>query len=91
LGGEAGLVKDAVQDVAGAVAGEHASGPVGAVGAGGEAEDEYAGVGISEGGNGASPVCLVSVGAALEFRDFRSVCAEAGAAATVYDFLLEYF
>jgi len=91
LGGEASLVKDAVEDIAGAVAREHAAGAVGAVGSGGQAEDKDAGVGIAEGGNGASPVGLVAVGAALEFRNFRSVRAEAGAAATVYDFLLEYF
>lgn len=89
LGGEAGLVEHAVQDVAGAVAGEHAAGAVGAMGSGGEAEDEDAGVGVAERGDGASPIGLITVGAALEFRNFRSVRAEAGTAATSYDFLLE--
>ncbi len=43
LGGEAGLVEDAVKDVAGAVAGEHAAGTVGAVGAGRESQNQDAG------------------------------------------------
>jgi hypothetical protein len=59
------------------------------MGSGGETEDEDAGVRITEGGDGASPVGLVTVGASLEFRNFRSVRAEARTAAALDDFLLE--
>ena len=89
LGGESGLVEDLVEDVAGAVAGEHAAGAVGAVGAGSEAEDEDAGVRVAEGGDGSSPIGLIAVGAALELRDFGSMGAETGTALAGNDLLLE--
>ena len=63
--GEAEFVEDGVHEVAGAVAGEGSAGAVGSVGAGGEAEDEDAGFGVAKAGDGAGPVGLVEIGAAL--------------------------
>jgi hypothetical protein len=84
-------VEDAVEDIAGAISGEHAAGAIGTVGSGGETENEDARPGVAERGNGAAPIGLVAVGAALEFRDFRSMGAEPGTAAASDDFLFEYF
>jgi hypothetical protein len=77
--GQAQLVQDRVHEVARAVAGEGSAGAVGSVGAGCEAEDEDAGVGVSEAGNGARPVGLVEVGAAFGLADALTVFAEARA------------
>ena len=66
--------------------GEHgaveAAGAVGSVGSGGEAEDEDAGSGVAEAGDGAGPVGLVDVGATFGFADAAAVGAETGAAFT---------
>ncbi len=80
LVGEAELVQDGVHEVAGAVAGEGTAGAVGTVGSGSEAEDQDAGAGVSEAGNGTGPVGLVLVGAAASLADAFAVFAEAGAA-----------
>ncbi len=72
-------MEDGVHEVAGAVSGEGAAGSVGAVGSGGEAEDEDACARISEAGNGARPVDVILVSAAPGFADVRSVFAQAGA------------
>ncbi len=77
--GEAELVEDGVHEVAGAVAGEGAAGAVGAVRSGGEADDEDAGAGVAEAGDGTCPVGLVLVGAAPGDADSGTVLAEAGA------------
>lgn len=53
LVGEAELVEDGVHEVAGAVSGEGATGTVGSVGTGSEAQQEHAGVRIAEAGDGA--------------------------------------
>jgi len=79
LGGESEGVEDRVHEIAGAVAGEGASGAVGSVGSGGEAEDEDAGAGIAEAGDGTGPVSLVYVGAAARLADGGAVGAEPGA------------
>jgi len=50
------------------------------MGSGSKAEDQDAGKGVSEAGNGTSPVSLVLVGAAASFSDAFAVFAEAGAA-----------
>lgn len=78
LVGEAGFVEGAEEEVAGAVAGEDAAGAVGAVGSGGEAEDEDARGGVAEAGDGAAPIGLGLVGAALDFGDVLAVLAQAG-------------
>ena len=88
LRGEAGFVEDAVQDVAGAIAGEHAAGAVGSVGAGREAEDENGRGGIAKRRDGTAPILPVAVGAALELRDFRRMPAQAGAAGAGCDLLV---
>ena len=80
LVGEAELVQNGVHEEAGAVASEGTSGAVGAMGSGGEAEDQDTGKGVSEAGNGAGPVGLVLVGAAASLTDAFAVFAEAGAA-----------
>lgn len=63
--GESGAVERLIEPVARPVAGEHASGPVRAVGGGGEAHDEQAGEGIAESRNRAAPVFLIPVGGPL--------------------------
>lgn len=74
--GEAELVQDGIHEVAGAVAGEGATGAIGSVGAGGEAEDEDSGAGIAKAGDRAGPVGLVVVGAAFGFADAAAVVAK---------------
>ncbi len=86
LVGEAGFVESAEEKIAGAVAGEDAAGAVGTVGSGGEAEDEEAGGGVAEAGDGAAPVGLRLVGAAFDYGDVGAVFAETGALVTGDDF-----
>jgi hypothetical protein len=86
--GEAELVQDGIHEVAGAVAGEGTAGSVGSVGAGGEAEDEDAGAGVSEAWDGAGPVGLIDVGAALGLAYAAAIVAETGAAFTSDDGLV---
>ena len=76
LAGEAKVVEDGIHEVAGTVACEGAAGAIGPVGPGGEAEDEDAGAGIAEAGNGTGPVGLVLIGAALDLADAAAVVAE---------------
>lgn len=89
LGGEAGVVKRGVEKVAGLVAGEHAAGAVGSVSAGGEADDEKAGVRIAESGDRFTPIVFVAVGAPFRFRNGGAVCAEARTEAAVDDVLVQ--
>ena len=56
-----------------AIAGEHASCSVGAVGGRRQADDQEAGVGIAEAGDGAPPVDLVSEGSTLLEGDALTV------------------
>jgi len=79
LRGEAGFVEDGKQEVAGAVAGEGAAGAVGAVRAGGEAECEYAGMRIAEGGNGFAPIVPIGISAAANTGNFCAVGTQARA------------
>jgi hypothetical protein len=51
------------------------------VSAGGEADDEEAGVRIAESGDGLAPVVFVAVGAPFRFRDGGAVRTEARAEA----------
>jgi len=66
--------------MAGAVSGKGAAGAIGAVSARGEAEDEHSGGWVSERRNGAGPVGLIEVGAALDAANFCTVGAKALAA-----------
>ena len=76
--GEAQLVKDGVHEVPGAVAGEGATGAVGSVRTGSEAEDEDARARVAETGNRTRPVIMVLVGAAAGLADAGAVLAQAG-------------
>ena len=71
-------MKDWEEEVAGAVAGEGAAGAIGAMSAGGEAEDEDLGVGIAKGRDGLAPVFPIGIGAAAEAGYFGAVIAKAG-------------
>src|ERR1700675_3052549 len=71
--GESRLVQHRINEVAGSVSGERASGAIGAVGAGSESENEDAGMGITEPGNGLAPVLAVAVSAALLARDLLAI------------------
>ena len=79
LRGESGAVEERVEEIAGTVAGEGAAGAVGSVSAGGEADEEDAGGGIAEGGNGLAPVLGVAVHAALVLGDSDRMGAQARA------------
>ncbi len=74
LRGEAERVQDRIQEVAGAVSGERASGAIGAVGA--------------ESWNGACPVFLIDVGAASRLADALAVGTEAWAELAGYNRVL---
>lgn len=82
LVGEAGFVESAEEKIAGAVAGEDAAGAVGTVGTGGKAENEEAGGGVAEAGDGAAPVGFRLIGAALDDGDVGAVFAKSRALVT---------
>ena len=73
LVGESGLVQHGIHEVAGSVAGEWASGAIGAVSAGSQSHDQDAGLGIAESGDGLAPVFPVAVGAALLAGDLLAI------------------
>jgi len=89
LGREAGRVEDAIEPVAGAVAGEHASGTVGAVGGGGEAEDQELGVGVAEGGDGFAPIVPIEISAPFDAGDLAAMGDEARATGAGDDLSLQ--
>ena len=68
-----------------AIAGEHASGAIGAMGRGREAEHEQPGVGVAEARDGARPVRVVAEGRALDRRDAATVRAQSRARLAVDD------
>ena len=82
-------MEDGVHEVAGAVAGKGAAGAVGSMGAGREAHDEDAGVGIAESRNGFGPVFLVAIGFAARLADATNVGDESGTTGAVRDVLLK--
>ena len=77
------------EEIAGAVAGEEASRPVGSVGRRGEAEDHDPRLRVPETGHGPAPVGLVAVGGPLLPGDPLTPPHEARAEPAGYDFLLE--
>jgi hypothetical protein len=87
--GQAELMEDRVHEVSGAIAGEGAARPIGSVGSGCEAQDEDAGVGVAESGNGFGPVFLVAIGLATDFADAADVVDEPGTAGATGDGLLQ--
>ena len=77
------------EKVARAVAGEEATGPVGAVGGGGEAEDDDPCCRVAEAGDGAAPVRLVRVGGPLLAGDLLAPSDEPRAAPARDDLALQ--
>ena len=59
LVGKAGFEQGAEEEIAGAVAGEHPAGAVGAVGGGGQADEQQPRIGRAEIGNGLPQYCLI--------------------------------
>jgi hypothetical protein len=82
LAGQAKLMQNGIHEVTRAIASEGAASAVGAVCAGGKAEDQDAGAWVSEAGNGSRPVGLIQIGAAFRFADAAAVVAKAGTALT---------
>ena len=76
LAGKAQFMQDGVHKVAGTVSGEGTAGTIGTVGSRGKAEDENAGTGVSESGDGAGPVGLILIGAATSFSDSAAIVAK---------------
>src|SRR6185437_3985935 len=89
LGGEAGAVERGEKKVAAAVAGEHSSGAVGAVGGGGKADQDHRGLRIAETGHRAGPIDLPREGGALALGNLVAVFAQAAAALACGDFGVE--
>jgi len=89
LTGETGVEEGLVEEVAGAITGEDAAGAVGAVGSGGEADDDEAGFRVTEGGYGAAPVIVAEIGPAFHAGDGLAVFAEARALVAGDDLALE--
>jgi hypothetical protein len=79
LSREAELVEYGIHEVAGAVAGEGPAGAVGSMSTGREAENQDAGLGVSEARDGPGPVGMVDIGAAASFADASAVFAESWA------------
>ena len=73
-------VQGGVEKVAGAVAGEHAAGPVGPVRRRGQAHDEDSPPPVAEAGNGPRPVVPVGKGTALRAADLGAPRAQLRAA-----------
>jgi hypothetical protein len=82
-------MQDGIEKVAGAVAGEDAAGAVAAVGSGSQAKGQDASFGVAEARNGAGPVDLVDVGAALALADALAVFAKSRTAFTCGDSFME--
>jgi hypothetical protein len=70
-------MKDGIHEVSGCVSGEGTAGAVAAVGSRSETEDEDAGGGISEAGDGTGPVVVLEIGSALLAADALAVFDEA--------------
>ncbi len=83
--GQAEFVQDGIHEVARAIAGKGAAGAVGAVCAGGEAENQDACAWVAEAGNGTGPVGLIQVGTAFRFAYAATIVAKAGTAFTGND------
>src|SRR5206468_3042022 len=76
---ETGLVQRGVQEVARAVAGEHASGTIGSMRGRRQAEDQQLCLPVAESGHGLAPVFAIAISAALLARDLLPVLHEARA------------
>lgn len=91
LGGESGVVKNGIKEVARTIAREGTASPVGAVGSGGKAESKNAGFRVAEGGNWSTPVLLIDIGTTADTGDLTAVCAKARAALAADDLRIQLF
>ena len=82
-------MKRLVEKIAGAVAGEHAAGAIGAVRGGSEAENQEPGARIAKAGNGLAPVFPVAKRETLFARDFFAVAHQARALPALDDLSVE--
>ena len=82
-------MQSAVEHGAGAVAGEHTAGAVGPVGAGRQAEDQDARLGIAEGGHRFPPIFPVPVSTPLHLRDPGGILSQTRAAVAIDDLVLK--
>jgi hypothetical protein len=73
-------VHRAHQEIAGAVAGEHAAGTIGAVSGGRQTEDEHTRARIAKSWNGFAPVRVETMSSLLIAGDAFAVRSQAGAA-----------
>jgi hypothetical protein len=89
LAGKPQLVENRIHKGSGAVSGERASRPIGAVSAGGKPQNKNAGARVSEAGNGAGPVGLVLIGTASGFSDSAAIIAKARATVALDDRLAD--
>jgi len=83
LAGKASAMQGRVQKIAGGIAGEHAPGAVGTMGARGQANNEQAGLRVTKTGDGTPPVIPIAVGFAFEARHFLTPFCETRAKAAV--------
>ncbi len=90
LARETGFVKRLIQEVAAAVAREHAASAIGAVGGGSKAEDDELRVGVAEAGYGLAPVVPFAEGAALHLGNFLSIDNQAWTFAAADDLGVEF-
>ena len=89
LRGEASVVENAIQQVAGAVTGENTTRAIGSVGGGRESQYQQLRIGVAERRDGLTPVVPITIGAPFDLRDLRAVGVESGTAPARDDFLLQ--
>ncbi len=82
-------MESVVEKIAGAVAGEHAPGAIGAVRGGSEAEDQKLRARVAETGNGFAPVFAIAEGTALFASDGFAVAHQARAFSARHNFFVE--
>ena len=82
-------MRDPEQEIATAIACEHAAGAVRAMGSRGESEDEKPGVRVAETRDGFAPVCLIFVGPAFCNCDRSAVVDEARTGGAVNDIAMQ--
>lgn len=87
--GEPGFVQYRIHEVSGGISRKGAAGAVGAMGAGSEAENQHAGIGIAEPGHRFPPVVPIAVGAAFFLGDLLSIGHQARATRAGNDFGVE--
>ncbi len=84
-------MEDAVQQISRAIAGEDTAGPVRSMSAWGQAYDQQFGAGISEAGDGLTPIGLIAISAPFYAGHFAVVLDQPGAAGAGDDLLFQDF